>query len=185
VVSVTLRPGFTPAKGPWYPLDRRLGVLQNRSGHKRLKESSFATDGDRTLVVQSVVRRYIDWAILDYSELYLCFHDGIWLPPKKVTYENRSRLVFENHSSRMWVEQLLVRGFRDFVVSQSECQNITLTRISRLFPNPYTYFLICDRIWRWVRMQIFVKKEICLSNEWHSHRPARSYFIYWWSYLTS
>jgi hypothetical protein len=28
------RPGcFTPRESPWYPLDRRLGGLQSRSGH--------------------------------------------------------------------------------------------------------------------------------------------------------
>jgi hypothetical protein len=38
-----------------YPLNRRLGGPQCRSGH-RLQERSFASGGDRTPAVQSVVR---------------------------------------------------------------------------------------------------------------------------------
>jgi hypothetical protein len=41
-----------PGKGPRYPLYRRLGGPQSRSGRR---------GGDRTPVVQSVVRHYTDW----------------------------------------------------------------------------------------------------------------------------
>jgi hypothetical protein len=40
VVSITPRPRFSPGKGPRYPLYRRLGGPQSRSGH-RLEEKSF------------------------------------------------------------------------------------------------------------------------------------------------
>jgi hypothetical protein len=33
VVSFTLRPLHPQGKSPWYPLDRRLGGHQSRSGH--------------------------------------------------------------------------------------------------------------------------------------------------------
>jgi hypothetical protein len=51
---------------PWgkdtqYPLDRRLGGPQSRSGH-RLEEKSLASAWDRTPVVQSVLRHYTDLA---------------------------------------------------------------------------------------------------------------------------
>jgi hypothetical protein len=49
-----------PGKDLRYPLDRRLGVPQSWSGHKRLEDESFACAGDRTLFAQSVVRHYTD-----------------------------------------------------------------------------------------------------------------------------
>jgi hypothetical protein len=48
-------------KDPRYPLDKRLGGPQSRTGH-RLEETSFAPARDRTSVVQSVVRHYTAWA---------------------------------------------------------------------------------------------------------------------------
>jgi hypothetical protein len=59
-VSVTPRPRFTPGKGPWYPLYRRLGGPQSwLVWTQRLeKKKSFTSAGDRTPVVQSVVRHY-------------------------------------------------------------------------------------------------------------------------------
>jgi hypothetical protein len=47
---------------PRYPLDRRLGGPQNRSGRRGLEEKSFAPVEDRTPIVQPVVRHYTDWA---------------------------------------------------------------------------------------------------------------------------
>jgi hypothetical protein len=32
VISITLRPLYRQGKSPWYPLDRRLGGIQSRSG---------------------------------------------------------------------------------------------------------------------------------------------------------
>jgi hypothetical protein len=51
----------TAAICPRYPLDKRLGGPQSRTGH-RLEETSFAPARDRTSVVQSVVRHYTAWA---------------------------------------------------------------------------------------------------------------------------
>jgi hypothetical protein len=52
------RPGRALLRGkdPRYPLYRRLG------GPRRIQDKSFAPAGDRTPVVQSVVRHYTDWA---------------------------------------------------------------------------------------------------------------------------
>jgi hypothetical protein len=57
------RPGraLPQGKDPPYPLHRRLGGSQSRSGHG-LEEKSFASAGDRTPVVKSLVRHYTDWA---------------------------------------------------------------------------------------------------------------------------
>jgi hypothetical protein len=46
-----------PGKNPRYPLDRRLDGSQSWSGQS-LEEKSFASAGDRTQIVQSVVRHY-------------------------------------------------------------------------------------------------------------------------------
>jgi hypothetical protein len=55
------RPGRALPRGkdPRYPLYRRLGGPQSRSGH-RLDEKSFAPAGDRTPIARSVVRHYTD-----------------------------------------------------------------------------------------------------------------------------
>jgi hypothetical protein len=60
--SVTPQPRFTPGKESWYSLDRRLGGPQSRSGHRGYRKKSFVSAGNRTPVVQSVVRQYNDWA---------------------------------------------------------------------------------------------------------------------------
>jgi hypothetical protein len=54
------RPGcaLPPGKGPRYPLDRRLGGPLEPVWMQRLEEKSSV--GDRTPVVQSVVRHYTD-----------------------------------------------------------------------------------------------------------------------------
>jgi hypothetical protein len=58
-----LRPGraLLPGNDLWYPLDRRLGGLQLICTHC-LEEKFFSSAGDRTPVVQSVVRHYADWS---------------------------------------------------------------------------------------------------------------------------
>jgi hypothetical protein len=58
VVSLTPRPRFTPGKGHRYPLDRTLGGPQDT----RTEENSLASAGDRSAVMQSVVRHCTDWA---------------------------------------------------------------------------------------------------------------------------
>jgi hypothetical protein len=49
-------------KDPRYPLDRRLGGPQSRVWTQGLQEKSSAALGDRTPIVQPVVRHYTDWA---------------------------------------------------------------------------------------------------------------------------
>jgi len=48
---------------PLYPLDRRLGGPQSRSGQRRQSKNPFASAGDRHPVVKSVVRHCTDRAI--------------------------------------------------------------------------------------------------------------------------
>jgi hypothetical protein len=53
---------FTPGeRAPRYPLDRRLGGPQCRSGHWRREKS--CTAGNRTRAVEPVASRYTDWAL--------------------------------------------------------------------------------------------------------------------------
>jgi hypothetical protein len=48
---------------PRYPLYRRLGGSQSRSGHRGYRKISFASVGDRT-VIQSIVRQYTHFMVL-------------------------------------------------------------------------------------------------------------------------
>jgi hypothetical protein len=55
VVVFTPRPLFHPQrKSPRYPLDRRLGGPQSRSGPCEVEKNRFASAENRTPVVQSV-----------------------------------------------------------------------------------------------------------------------------------
>jgi hypothetical protein len=48
VVSFTPRPLYPQGKSPWYPLDKRLGGAQNRSGHGGEEKNSQPPAGTRT-----------------------------------------------------------------------------------------------------------------------------------------
>ena len=70
------RPGrFTPGKGTRYPLYRRLGTPQCRSGRVQ-KISSPRAFGPRT--VQPVASRYTDWAIPTHN-FHAAFHEDPWV----------------------------------------------------------------------------------------------------------
>jgi hypothetical protein len=56
-------------KSPRYPLDRKLGCPQNRSG--RRGEEFFTLTGNQTPTVQPVDRRNTDRNVLDRSEANL------------------------------------------------------------------------------------------------------------------
>jgi hypothetical protein len=58
VVRFTPRPLYPQGKSPWYPLDRRLGGLQSRSGHGVEEKNSQSPPGIELLIIQSVAQRY-------------------------------------------------------------------------------------------------------------------------------
>jgi hypothetical protein len=61
VVSFTLRPLYPQGKSPRYPLDKRLGGPQSRSGHSGEENNSQPPESNpRTNLYPS---RYTDWAI--------------------------------------------------------------------------------------------------------------------------
>jgi hypothetical protein len=62
VVTVTPRPRFTPGKGPPVAIGEEAVWTSDVIWTQRLEEISFASVGDQTPVVQSVVRDYTDWA---------------------------------------------------------------------------------------------------------------------------
>jgi hypothetical protein len=65
IVSFTPQPLYPWGKSPQYPLHRRLGGPQSRSG-RRGEEKDLDTTGIRipdTLVVQPVASRYTDYDI--------------------------------------------------------------------------------------------------------------------------
>jgi hypothetical protein len=59
------RPGraLPPGKGPAVPIVQEAGWAPEPVWTQRLEEKSSASVGDRTPVVQSVVRLYADWAV--------------------------------------------------------------------------------------------------------------------------
>jgi hypothetical protein len=58
VVNFTPRPLYPQRKSPWYPLDRRLGGTQNRSGYGDEEKNSQPLLGLEPLIIQSVAQRY-------------------------------------------------------------------------------------------------------------------------------
>jgi hypothetical protein len=51
-----------PGKGPLVPIVQEAGWAPEPVWTQRLEEKFFASAGDRTPIVQSVVRHYTDWA---------------------------------------------------------------------------------------------------------------------------
>jgi hypothetical protein len=62
VVSITPRPRFSPGKETPKPIVQEAGWAPEPVWMQRIEEKSCASVGDRTLVVQSVVRHYTDCA---------------------------------------------------------------------------------------------------------------------------
>jgi hypothetical protein len=58
VVSFTPRPLYPRGKRPWYPLSRRLGGPQSRSGRGGVEKNSHPLPAFETLIIQPVVQRY-------------------------------------------------------------------------------------------------------------------------------
>jgi hypothetical protein len=73
VVSFTPRSLYPQGKSPWYPLDRRLGGPQSRSGDcdEEKIPSSRRESNPRTPLIQPVVQRNTGWAITALS----CWRD--------------------------------------------------------------------------------------------------------------
>jgi hypothetical protein len=67
VVGFTLRPLHPQGKIPWYPLDRRLGGLQSRSGRGGEQKNSQPPPELEPLIIQLVAQRYT-------TELYRLLH---------------------------------------------------------------------------------------------------------------
>jgi hypothetical protein len=51
-------PALPQVKGPWYPLDRKLGGPQSRSGRFDEEKNSQPLPGLEPLIVQPVAQRY-------------------------------------------------------------------------------------------------------------------------------
>jgi hypothetical protein len=58
VVSFTPRPLYSQGKSPWYPLDRRLGGPQNRSGRGSEQKNSQSLPELEPPIIQPVAQRY-------------------------------------------------------------------------------------------------------------------------------
>jgi hypothetical protein len=63
---------LTPGKSPSYPLDRRLGGPQSRSGRGGGEKILDPRDSNpHPSVVQPVASRYTDYVILDNSDMHV------------------------------------------------------------------------------------------------------------------
>jgi hypothetical protein len=58
VVSFTPRPLYSQGKRPWYPLDRRLGRPQSRSGRGGEEKKSLTLPVLEPLIMKPVAQRY-------------------------------------------------------------------------------------------------------------------------------
>jgi hypothetical protein len=54
VVNITLHPLYPRGKSPWYPLDRRLGGPQSRSGRGGEEKNSQPLPGLEPAIIQPV-----------------------------------------------------------------------------------------------------------------------------------
>jgi hypothetical protein len=63
VVSFIPRPLYPRGISPWYPLDRRLGGPQSRSGRSGENSWPYRDSNSNLSVFQPVASRYTDWAI--------------------------------------------------------------------------------------------------------------------------
>jgi hypothetical protein len=67
---------LSPRKGPPVPIGQEAGWAPVPVWTQRLEEKSFSSAGDRTPVVQSVVRDYSDWGTS--SPIFQLFKYGIY-----------------------------------------------------------------------------------------------------------
>jgi hypothetical protein len=58
VVIFTPRPLYSQGKSLWYPLVRRLGGQQIRSGHRGEERNSQPLSGLKLLIIPSIVQHY-------------------------------------------------------------------------------------------------------------------------------
>jgi hypothetical protein len=73
-VSVTPRPSFTLGKGSPLPIGQEAGWAPEPVWTQRLEEKSFASAGDRTPVVQSVVQRFSSFYNVSPLNIYHEIH---------------------------------------------------------------------------------------------------------------
>jgi hypothetical protein len=104
VVRVTPRPRFTPGKGPPVPIVQEAGWATELVWTQRLEETSFASSGYRTPVVQSVVRRYTK-----LPQLLMFLRYGTLPKVSCATRQtaNDRDLMWRYHKRKMWWKSML------------------------------------------------------------------------------
>jgi hypothetical protein len=86
--SFTPRPLYLQGKSAWYPLDRRLGEPQSRSGRGGEDRNSQPLPGSETPIVQPIAQRFTteDAYKSNLSESY--FQEAIIQSSKRKKYSN-------------------------------------------------------------------------------------------------
>jgi hypothetical protein len=80
MVSFTSRPLYPQGKSPWYPLDRRLGGPQSRSGRGGEKKTPQPLPGLEPPIIQPVAQRYSTETSQPVLNLAQCYEgaSGEW-----------------------------------------------------------------------------------------------------------
>jgi hypothetical protein len=92
---------YLQGNSPWYPLDKRLGGLQSRSGRGGEEKNSQPLPGLETPIIQPVAHRYNT----ELSRLYNQYWRGKIIKVKSFIekcyfFENREVIVY--HYPPMW-----------------------------------------------------------------------------------
>jgi hypothetical protein len=133
------RPGhFTPRKETWYPLHRRVGRPQGRSGRVGKISPTLGFDPQ---TVQPVASRYIEYAVVACKSVNIC----LMLSGRLLySYISLKALVMAGNLSRtvvlqiVWLAAIHVKIF--FCVSVLSDVHIFYVHINLQIP--YQYFVI-------------------------------------------
>jgi hypothetical protein len=74
VVSFTSRLLYPQGKRPWYPLYRRLGGPQSRSGRGGEEKNSYLLPGFKSPIIQPIAQRCtteLSWILFSFYLIYI------------------------------------------------------------------------------------------------------------------
>jgi hypothetical protein len=104
LVSFTPRLLYFQGKNPWYPLDRRLGGLQSRSGRGGEDKNSEPQPGLEPRIIQPVAQRYtteLPQLLYNYSYSENCSLAYI-ASPENFLKRKENGLCWKNRSLKLF-----------------------------------------------------------------------------------